>query len=301
MTAPLVIATDGSWLPHSSREGGWAWVVNTRYWGAGALADTTIGAMELTAVNEALRALLTLPPAAARPVRVLSDSQYVVQSANDWVTAWERRGWKTKKGPDVKNQPLWEQYLNLSRALTSRGWTVTCHWVRGHSGHAYNTLADQRAGEAARQLQHGEPVASGPGFTSDASAPLFTWPTTAAHPINGAPTTTIYHHPEGYWAADWNAPAGHTPKQSAPNNDRLRPTPDAIYLALLRLLRNHQEPTLTGSLNIVLPAQARAFFLPSMSRSPSLTTSARALAHELITEMQRHMITSWHLSRRKHG
>jgi len=274
-------------------------VANATYWGAGALTDTTIGAMELTAVNEALRALLTLPAAAARPCRIVSDSQYVVQAANAWVTAWEKRGWKTKSGPVVKNRALWEQYLALARDVKAHGWAVTCHWVKGHNGHAYNTLADQRAGEAVRQLQRGEKVAPGPGFANENGTPLFSWPIHTTHPIDGAPVITIHFHPELHtWTADWLTPTSNEPSPSPLTTRTPAPTPDAVYLAVLRLLRNQQGGLPFDAVNVHVPSGAAAFFLPSASRSDSLTPSARSLARELLTEIERHKITSWHLSRR---
>src|SRR5262249_56744239 len=56
----------------------------------GATPATTNNQMELTAVLEGLRAL-------REPCRVevFTDSRYVVDGMNSWLTSWKKRGWLT--------------------------------------------------------------------------------------------------------------------------------------------------------------------------------------------------------------
>ena len=102
--------------------------------------------MELTAAIEALRAL-------KRPcsVELTTDSQYVRQGITEWITNWKRRGWKTADRKPVKNVDLW-QALDAEAARHQVSW----HWVKGHSGHPENELADQLANEAIDRLLAGE-------------------------------------------------------------------------------------------------------------------------------------------------
>jgi len=111
----------------------------------GAEAETTNNRMELTAAIVALETL-------SRPcaVALTTDSQYVKQGVTQWIHAWKRRNWRTADGKPVKNQDLWER-LEAAAA----GHDVEWHWVRGHTGHPENELADQLANEAIDELLSG--------------------------------------------------------------------------------------------------------------------------------------------------
>jgi len=91
--------------------------------------------MELTAAIEALSAL-------KKPCRVVltTDSEYVRQGITTWLSNWKQKGWKTSAKKPVKNIDLWQQ-LDQQVARHEVQW----HWVKGHSGHRENEIADQLA------------------------------------------------------------------------------------------------------------------------------------------------------------
>lgn len=97
--------------------------------------DTTNNRMELTAAIEALAQL-------KRPCQVdlTTDSQYVRKGITEWMHNWKRNGWKTASKQPVKNADLWQQLDQLVQTHQ-----VEWHWVKGHSGHPMNELADQLA------------------------------------------------------------------------------------------------------------------------------------------------------------
>lgn len=103
---------------------------------------TTNNRMELTAVIRGLEAL-------KRPCRVeaTTDSQYVRNGITQWIHNWKRNGWKTAARQPVKNDDLWRRLDELS-ALHDVRW----HWVKGHSGHPENELADQLANRGIDEL-----------------------------------------------------------------------------------------------------------------------------------------------------
>jgi ribonuclease HI len=113
---------------------------------SGGELETTNNRMELTAVIEALRRVPT-----DAPVKVVTDSQYVLKGITSWLAGWQKRGWRTATGQPVVNRDLWEALAALVDAR------VTWEWVRGHSGHRENTRVDQlarrhaQAGVAARR------------------------------------------------------------------------------------------------------------------------------------------------------
>ena len=109
----------------------------------GAEAMTTNNRMELTAAIEALRAVKR-----ACPITIHTDSSYLKNGITQWLSGWKRNGWKTADKKPVKNIELW-QALD---ALVSQH-QVEWRWVKGHSGHPGNEMADQLANDAIRALQ----------------------------------------------------------------------------------------------------------------------------------------------------
>lgn len=97
--------------------------------------QTTNNRMELQAAIEGLTSLPT-----ACVVDLTSDSQYVRNGITEWLPNWKKRGWKTAAGKPVKNIDLWQQ---LEAACKRH--QVRWHWVKGHSGHRENEIADQLA------------------------------------------------------------------------------------------------------------------------------------------------------------
>lgn len=80
-----------------------------------------------------------------RRVVFVSDSQYLVKGASQWMPAWKRKGWK-RKGGEIENLSMWRR---LDAVLAGRD--VQWKWVRGHAGNARNEYADHLATRAARE------------------------------------------------------------------------------------------------------------------------------------------------------
>ena len=108
----------------------------------GAVAFTTNNRMELTAVISALTALKK--PCA---IKVTTDSQYVRQGITSWLKQWKKNGWKTSSKDPVKNMDLWQQLDTIAKQHE-----ISWHWVKGHSNHPENEMADQLANEAIDSL-----------------------------------------------------------------------------------------------------------------------------------------------------
>ena len=155
LPGPLVVATDGSCLRNPG-PGGWCWFVSDDCWGAGAEAATTNNRMELMSVAMLLEAVPI-----ESSVHIQADSTYVIDALTKWRHGWRRRGWRTSSGDPVKNRDLIE---HLDVLMAAR--TPTFEWVRGHTGHAANEAADERARAAAEALDAGRPWHSGPGISA---------------------------------------------------------------------------------------------------------------------------------------
>ena len=125
--------------------GGWG--VLLRYRGEektlyGAEADTTNNRMELTA---AIRALNILKRSCQ--IKITTDSQYVRKGITEWLANWQKKDWKTADKKPVKNIELWQE---LSRAVQRH--KIEWHWVKGHSGHRENDIADALANKAIDEM-----------------------------------------------------------------------------------------------------------------------------------------------------
>ncbi|MFV0521978.1 MAG: ribonuclease HI [Mangrovibacterium sp.] len=96
---------------------------------------TTNNRMELLAVIVALETL-KFPC----QVTLYSDSKYVVDAVEKrWVFAWQKKGFKDKKNPD-----LWQRFLRIYPTHD-----VKFVWVKGHANIPGNERCDQLAVEAA--------------------------------------------------------------------------------------------------------------------------------------------------------
>lgn len=137
----ITIYTDGS-CQTQTRIGGWAAVLRCgehRKVLRGSVANTTVNAMELTAVVNGLKALKTVN----QTVTIYTDSKYVSRGVNEWLPDWIARSWQTASKQPVANRDLWEAVQALLQTHA-----VTVKWVPREQ----NTEADGLAQEA--RLNH---------------------------------------------------------------------------------------------------------------------------------------------------
>ena len=73
-------------------------------------------------------------------IEIFTDSKYVMDGITEYIKKWKVNGWKTASKKPVKNSDLWKQLDALSAQHSIR-W----NWVKGHSGHRENDIADELA------------------------------------------------------------------------------------------------------------------------------------------------------------
>ena len=108
----------------------------------GSEAFTTNNQMELMAVIMGLEALKK-----SCRVAITTDSKYVLLGITEWMPNWKNRNWKTASKKPVLNAELWRRL----DALVSHH-DVSWKWVKGHSGHPENEIADQLANRGIDEL-----------------------------------------------------------------------------------------------------------------------------------------------------
>ena len=154
MITPDVIAyTDGGCRGNPG-PGAWAFLLIDPTTGkalerTGGERQTTNNRMELLAVIEALRALR----GPRKRVRLMSDSQYVINSATKWMAGWKAKGWKRKEG-ELKNVDLLQQ-LDQLVVLHDIEW----RWVRVHDGEPGNERVDALTNHGMDRIARGENAA----------------------------------------------------------------------------------------------------------------------------------------------
>ncbi|MBN1340667.1 MAG: ribonuclease HI [Bacteroidales bacterium] len=70
-------------------------------------------------------------------IRIVSDSQYVRKGLTEWIFNWKINHWHTSEGRKVRNIAHWKKFDSLAD-----GKYIEFRYVRGHSGHFENTMAD---------------------------------------------------------------------------------------------------------------------------------------------------------------
>lgn len=137
MTHTIEIFTDGA-CKGNPGPGGWGVLLrlgeHEKALHGGELM-TTNNRMELMAAIMGLRALKKT----AR-VMLTTDSEYVMKGIREWMPNWKKRGWKTASRQPVKNADLW---MLLDELVNQH--EVEWRWVKGHSGHRENEIADELA------------------------------------------------------------------------------------------------------------------------------------------------------------
>jgi ribonuclease HI len=96
--------------------------------------------MEIMAAVEALR---LIPHGSV--VQLSSDSELLIHGMCFLAGRWQKQGWLNNRGIELQHQELWRELLGMNERMNIR-W----QWIRGHSGHPFQTRADGLAYKAAR-------------------------------------------------------------------------------------------------------------------------------------------------------
>lgn len=138
-SSKYIIYTDGAC---SGNIGAYAYIIldengKELQYGNTAFRNTTNNRMEIRAILSPLQYLRS-----PSHVVIVSDSQYCVNSINNWIFGWVAKKWEKK---NLKNVDLWQAMYKKML------WhNVRAVWVRGHNGNKYNELCDTLAEQAVR-------------------------------------------------------------------------------------------------------------------------------------------------------
>ena len=143
----IKIYTDGACIGNPG-PGGWAAIIfleNEKKELFGGEKLTTNNRMELTAAIKGLefcdsqeKKKLSL-----KEIKIYTDSVYLKDGITVWIDNWERNNWKTADKKNVKNVDLWKKLKELTQSNA-----INWNWIKGHSDHPMNDLADGLAKKA---------------------------------------------------------------------------------------------------------------------------------------------------------
>lgn len=141
------IYTDGSAGPTNPGPGGFGVVVVENdevidVFQYTEIGDTTNNRMEMKAILWAMENYGKIEKQFLDIPMVYSDSSYAVNTFNDWIFSWERRGWKKANNQEPENMDLLKQYFEMY----NKGIRIHLQKVKGHAGNKYNEMADKMAG-----------------------------------------------------------------------------------------------------------------------------------------------------------
>jgi ribonuclease HI len=136
----VTIYTDGA-CSGNPGPGGWGCILMLGEYKkehSGYIPAATNNKMELTAAIKGLQHL-------TRPctVELYTDSQYLINGIDQWISGWKAKGWKTCDGKPVKNQELWIELDKLA-SIHKIKW----NYVKGHASNKYNNRCDELATSA---------------------------------------------------------------------------------------------------------------------------------------------------------
>ncbi len=140
----IIIFTDGS-ARGNPGAGGWGAIIAREFEVleiGGFDPYTTNNKMELTAAIEALKTLDQ-----GVEVTLYTDSEYLIKGITEWVSNWQKNGWKTASRKSVENQDLWKDLLSASN-----GKNIEWKYVVAHSGNEANERCDEIATRFADRL-----------------------------------------------------------------------------------------------------------------------------------------------------
>ena len=144
MSHSISIFTDGACRGNPG-PGGWGVLILlegeeiTLYGGEN---STTNNQMEMMAAIKALEYFRE-----KKSIELVTDSNYLKDGIEKWIHSWKKNGWRTSAKKPVKNQELWMKIDALNHFHE-----VQWKWVKGHSGHRENEIADLLANKGIDEL-----------------------------------------------------------------------------------------------------------------------------------------------------
>ncbi len=134
----IVIYTDGA-CSGNPGIGGWGVVILEQnkdpIYINGGEDNKTNNRMELTAAINAVKYFRDI-----QQLEIFTDSKYLKDGIEKWISNWKQNNWKTSAKKPVKNKDLW---VALDQEIEKH--QIKWNWVKGHASNKFNEKADSLA------------------------------------------------------------------------------------------------------------------------------------------------------------
>jgi ribonuclease HI len=80
-----------------------------------------------------------------KKLTVMTDSDYTVKGTTQWLPIWHKNNWFKQDGNPVANKEVWLGLEERLNKLKAKGVEVEVKWIKGHSTHLGNQIADKNA------------------------------------------------------------------------------------------------------------------------------------------------------------
>ena len=77
-----------------------------------------------------------------KSILIYSDSNYVVSGINDYHGEWIENEWLRKDKKEISNKDVWKETIDLWYSIKTNNQDIQVKWLKGHSSHLGNQLAD---------------------------------------------------------------------------------------------------------------------------------------------------------------
>ena len=142
---PVEIFCDGSY-DTKNKVGGYATIMlfgdKIKKYSSRSYSETSIARMEMKGI---IFGLETVKP--GFDIFIYSDHKMIVDSINKWLDGWIKDDRMIKRA----NVDLWRRFVKIRDKHIEGGSDMLFSWIRSHTGHKYNEMADHYAVKARRK------------------------------------------------------------------------------------------------------------------------------------------------------
>jgi ribonuclease HI len=142
----ILVYTDGACFHNgkaNAKCGSGIWIAPNHVWNRALKVPGNTQSNQVGEIAAVIVAANTVPR--SWPMKILTDSKYVIEGLTTNLKDWEDRGWI-----NVKNAKIFKRAAYLLKRRTA---TTTFQWIKGHNGDVGNEESDRLAKEGANKIE----------------------------------------------------------------------------------------------------------------------------------------------------
>lgn len=149
---PKIAATSGGYVPKADKDDKEVTILQYATTVGSRKAEGSNNTAEILAINAALEYAKQFR---IDKLLIKSDSKLAIGGLLDSCPQWASNGWKLPNGEYVKNLQEWQKTLKNYNDVINNNTKIEIKWIKGHSTHFGNIVADRVAGIASHKSREG--------------------------------------------------------------------------------------------------------------------------------------------------